>query len=172
MNRFLRSLAFLSLLFAGASLAGLALAQGHRPPGAPPPGFPRPGAQPPATTAPKPNAPTASPPPAAQLHSPTKEEVKTATGEEFFIVASIDLPKSQLLVKRPTEVTELMLITPQTKLLSDTGQTLKLSDFRAGDTVWALANGSGPQVTAKQIRKGQMTVADLHRYYLDYPEIR
>jgi hypothetical protein len=171
MNRFLRFLAFLSLLFAGASLAGLAFAQGHRPPGAPPPGFPRPGTQAPPTTPPQSNAPNATPP-APGLHSPTKEEVKTVTGEEFFIVASIDLPKSQLLVKRPTEVTELMLITPQTKLLSDTGQSLKLSDFRAGDTVWALATGSGPQVTAKQIRKGQMTLADLHRYYLDYPEIR
>lgn len=172
MNRLLRSFAFLSLLFAGASLAGLALAQGHRPPGAPPPGFPRPGAQAPVTTPPQANAPNATAPVAGQLRSTTKEEVKTATGEEFFIVASIDLPKSQLLVKRPTEVTELMLITPQTKLLSDTGQSLKLSDFRAGDTIWALATGTGAQVTATQIRKGQMTVANLHRYYLDYPEIR
>lgn len=171
MNRFLRSLAFLSLLFAGASLVGLAFAQGHRPPGAPPPGFPRPGAQAPAATPPQPNAPNATAPPAA-IHSPTKEEVKTASGEEFYIIASIDLPKSQMLVKRATEVTELMLITPQTKMLSDTGQPLKLSDFRAGDTVWALASGSGAQLTAKQIRKGEMTLADLHRYYLDYPEIR
>ena len=162
MNRFLRSLAFLFLLFAGASLVGLAFAQGHRPPGA----------QPPATAAPQSNAPNATAPPPAQIHSPAKEEVKTASGEEFYIIASIDLPKSQMLVKRATEVTELMLITPQTKMLSDTGQPLKLSDFRAGDTVWALAGGAGAQLTAKQIRKGEMTLADLHRYYLDYPEIR
>ncbi|MBZ5503198.1 MAG: hypothetical protein LAN59_13340, partial [Acidobacteriia bacterium] len=40
---------------------------------------------------------------------------KTSTGEEFFIVASVDLIKSQLLLKRPSEVTMLMKSNEKTK---------------------------------------------------------
>ena len=96
---------------------------------------------------------------------------KTPAGEEFFIVASVDQTKSQLLLKRPTEVTLLMKINEKTQFADEAGKPMKLSDFRAGDTVWVRAS-SGTEPTALGIRKGQMTVSDLHRYYLDYPEIK
>lgn len=97
---------------------------------------------------------------------------KTPTGEQFFIVASVDLQKSQLLLKHPTEVTLLAHVDDKTKYLDSAGKPTQLSNLRAGDTVWVtLSNGSsGP--TAVQVRKGEMTVAELHRYYLDYPEIK
>jgi hypothetical protein len=97
---------------------------------------------------------------------------KTGTGEEFFIVASVDQAKSQFLLKRPTEVTLLVKVGDRTQYLDDKGKPIKLSDFRAGDTVWVTSSGGGDEPTATRIRKGQMTIADLHRYYLDYPEIK
>jgi hypothetical protein len=94
---------------------------------------------------------------------------KTPAGEEFFIVASVDVPKSQLLLKRPTEVTLLMKVTDKTQYQDEAGKPLKLSDFHAGDTVWvASAAAQNGEPVATRVRKGPMTVADLHRYFLDY----
>jgi len=97
---------------------------------------------------------------------------KTPAGEQFFIVASVDLQKSQLLLKYPTEVTVLMHVGDSTKFEDNSGQPLKLSDFRAGDTVWVNSRTGGEEITAARVRKGGMNVADLHRYYLSYAEIR
>jgi hypothetical protein len=49
---------------------------------------------------------------------------------------------------------------------------MNLSDFRAGDTVWVTSGKTSDGAVALKVRKGQMTVADLHRYYLDFPEIK
>jgi len=96
---------------------------------------------------------------------------KNSGGEEFFIVASVDLVKSQVLLKRASEVTVLMKVSDKTQLADSAGKPIKLADLRAGDTLWVTSsNGDAP--LALRIRKGQMTVADLHRYYLDYPEIK
>lgn len=100
------------------------------------------------------------------------QEKKTAAGEEFFIVASIDQSKSQLLLKRPTEVTSLAKVTPKTQYLDEKGKPITLSDLRAGDTVWAVTTGGDENLTITRLRKGPMTVAQLHQYYLDYPEIK
>jgi hypothetical protein len=130
-----------------------------------------PGGTPPAGQRPPLQAPTARPPLAQQdsIQGPGK---KTPAGEQFFIVASIDLQKSQMLLKRPTEVTLLARVDDKTQFLDETGQPIKLSNLRAGDTVWVnLSNGSSG-ATATRVRKGQMALADLHRYYLDYPEIK
>ncbi|MGA2511730.1 MAG: hypothetical protein ABSG27_16040 [Candidatus Acidiferrales bacterium] len=97
---------------------------------------------------------------------------KNSTGEAFYIVASLDQQKSQLLLKRPSEVTLLMKVGDETQLADETGKPLKLTDLRAGDTVWVISSGDPSAPTAVHIRKGQMAVADLHRYYLDYPEIK
>ncbi len=87
--------------------------------------------------------------------------------EEFFIVSSIDTKKQQVLLKRPTEVTELMLVTEKTAFLDEQGKPLRLSDFRAGDTVYATSysDSSGARV-ARRLRKGPMTVKGLRRSYL------
>jgi hypothetical protein len=95
---------------------------------------------------------------------------KNVSSEEFFIVSAVDVSKSQLLLKRPTEVTLLMFTSERTQFLEENGKTLKLSDFRAGDTVWVISTAAaeGKQL-ALRIRKGPMTLADLHRLYLDLP---
>jgi hypothetical protein len=107
-------------------------------------------------------------PPAAS--GPSPQGKKTSAGEKFYIVASLDQSKSQLLLKLPSEVTMLMGVTPTTPIQDENGAPLKLSDLRTGDTVWVTSSGS--DAAAAHIRKGRMTIADLHRYYLDYPAIK
>jgi hypothetical protein len=157
MNKRLRYTVFALALLVGSALAPNVRAQTGKMPmhGA------KPGTRP---------APPLAPPPARTGAS--VEDKKTAAGESFFIVASVDQAKSQFLLKRPTEVTLLVTVNANTKYLDDSGQPLKSGDFRAGDTIWLTSSGGGDEPTAVRIRKGQMTVADLHRYYLDYSEIK
>src|SRR5579863_5306694 len=117
MNRTFRlaKLAFIPLGVAVFALAGHAQTNNR-------PTHPRPNMVPPTSTAPgNANALTSpaglapsrvSMPASAYATIPGK---KTAAGEQFFIVASIDLQKSQLLLKYPTEVTLLAKATDQTK---------------------------------------------------------
>lgn len=96
----------------------------------------------------------------------------TAAGEHFFIIGSVDQAQQQILLKWPTEVTLLLKVTPDTKFASEAGKPLKLGDFRAGDTVWVIYNGAGVTATADHVRAGIMSVADLHKYFLDYAVIK
>ncbi len=149
-----------------ASSGPQAQTQGRRfPPGHMPPGqMPAGGAQLPPQTQ------TSRIPP-DELATATAGK-NTPTGEQFFIVASVDLQKSQLLLKHPTEVTLLAHVDDKTKYLDSAGKPTQLSNFRAGDTVWVTLSNGSSGATATQVRKGEMTVAELHRYYLNYPEIK
>ncbi len=99
------------------------------------------------------------------------QEKKTRPGEEFFLVSSIDLAKSQLVLMRPTEVTVLMRVTPKTTFVDEKGKAMQVTDLRAGDTVWvASTKGDEETQVALRIRKGPMTLQDLHRIYLDFPQ--
>ena len=158
MNKIVHSLVlfvFVSILF----MPGAALAQNH-PAGAHPRTRPMTSPTRTLTTPPMPVA------------SPSKEVVKTASGEQYFIIASIDRQNSQMLLKRPTEVTVLVKLSPNAKYLNAAGKAITLASFRAGDTVWAKLSGDTVEPTVTQMRNGEMTVADLHRYYLDYPVIK
>ncbi len=92
-----------------------------------------------------------------------------AAGEEFFIISSVDAKKQQIVLKRPTEVTEIIRVTDKTTYLGEDGKPLQLKDFRAGDTVYVTVTASreGSPV-ALRIRKGIMTVDELHRRYLKF----
>ncbi len=92
-------------------------------------------------------------------------------GEEFLIISSVDQAKHQVVCKKPTEVTVLIMISDRTSIRDEYAKTLKLTDLRAGDTVWMAATSphSEGRRTAISIRKGPMTVEALHRLYLDFP---
>jgi hypothetical protein len=93
---------------------------------------------------------------------------KNASGEEFFIVSAVDQSKSQLLLKRPTEITVLMQVNERSVFLDEAGKNLKLADFRAGDTLWVTSTAdAGGKHVAVRIRKGPMTMQELHKLYLD-----
>jgi hypothetical protein len=161
MNKTLPLAAFALPLLAGIAISPAAAQTNSHPM------HPRPGMMAPTAAAPL----TARPRVFSSAYS-TIPGKKTAAGEQFFIVASIDLQKSQLLLKYPTEVTLLAKTTDQTKFVDDSGNSIKLSDLRTGDTVWLTSAGAADSTMALKVRKGEMSVADLHRYYLDYSEIR
>ncbi len=97
---------------------------------------------------------------------------KNSRGESFYIVASVDRAKSQVLLKLPTEITTMMKVDDKTQFTDATGKAIKLADLRTGDTVWVSSSGPAAEPTATHITIGPMTVALLHQLYLDYPEIK
>ena len=95
---------------------------------------------------------------------------KNAQGEEFFIVSSVDLQKHQVVLMRPTQLTVVATIGPQTSYLSEKGQKLDVKAMKAGDTVWAITKKERDgTVTAVRLRQGAMTATDLHKLYLSNP---
>ncbi len=88
--------------------------------------------------------------------------------DEFFIISSVNLKKNQLVLKRPTEVTVLMEVNEQTVCLNESGKPIHLKDLRAGDTVFvASRHGSDGNSVATRIRKGYMTLGEVHSRYLN-----
>ncbi len=90
-----------------------------------------------------------------------------AQPETFFIISSVDIRKKQLVLKRPTEVTELMQVTDKTICLDEQGKPIQFKELHAGDTVYVTSAPSslGPR-TVRRVRRGPMTVEELHRRYL------
>ena len=85
---------------------------------------------------------------------------------DFFIIWSVDSAKNELLLKLPTEVTEVVRVNTKTRYLDGADKPIKLDDLRAGDTIYVLFSGSGQNRVAQRIRKGPMTVEELRRRYL------
>jgi hypothetical protein len=85
---------------------------------------------------------------------------------DFFIVSSIDLAKKQILLKRPTEVTELMRVDGETRYFEERGKPIRLTDLRAGDTVFITSRPTSGQSVAITIHKGPMTLDVLRERYL------
>src|SRR5260370_957552 len=73
------------------------------------------------------------------VKSPSRD---VSTSGEFFIISSVDLDKRQILLKLPTEVTQLMRVDDRTRYLDARGKAIKLPDLRAGDTVYITSNRS------------------------------
>ena len=89
--------------------------------------------------------------------------------EEFFIVSSADSGKGLMVVKRPTEVTLTMGLTEKTRCRDEQGKPIRATDLRAGDTVFIASDRSASgQPVAASIRRGPMTVPELHRRYLRF----
>lgn len=89
----------------------------------------------------------------------------TSSGD-FFIISSVDLGRQQLLLKFPTEVTEVMRVNDDTRYFDERGKPIKLADLRAGDTVYVTSTRGGQGSVAVRVRKGPMTLEELHRRYL------
>jgi hypothetical protein len=89
--------------------------------------------------------------------------------DEFFIISSVDVARSRLVLKRPTEVTVVMNVTGRTTMRGERGELLRLGALRAGDTIYAMArtNPNG-ELNASSIRRGPMTLEELHRRYLGF----
>jgi hypothetical protein len=91
----------------------------------------------------------------------------TQTRDEFFIISSVNLPKHQLVLKLPTEVTMQMTVDSKTAIVGENGQQMNLGELRSGDTVY-ITYVTGPEgENALKIRLGPMTVQELHQRYLN-----
>ena len=89
--------------------------------------------------------------------------------EEFFIVSSVDSAKGLMVVKRPTEVTLTMGFTEKTRCRDEQGKPIRATDLRAGDTVFIASDRSASgRAVAASIRRGPMTVPELHLRYLRF----
>lgn len=105
------------------------------------------------------------------LVSPGRAEKQStsspASAEDFFLVTSVDPRKKQLVLKRPTEVTELVRVTEKTTYLDEQGKAIAFKDLRAGDTIYVVSSHGAEGVRlASRIRKGPMTLDELRRRYL------
>ena len=89
-----------------------------------------------------------------------------AVTDDFFIVSSIDVAQNRLVLKRPSEVTVLVRVTEETSYRSEQNRPLQLGDLRAGDTVFIRLGTGTESDLAKSVRRGPMTVEELHRRYL------
>jgi hypothetical protein len=96
-----------------------------------------------------------------------KSTPNTATTGDFFIISSVDLAKQQLLLKRPTEVTEVMSVDDNTHYFDEHGKAIQLAALRAGDTIYIQSTRRADGALAQSIRLGPMTVEELHRRYLN-----
>jgi hypothetical protein len=66
-----------------------------------------------------------------------------------------------------------MKVTDKTQFVDANGKPFQLTGLRSGDTVWVTSTRSDTgDKTAVRIRKGPITVPDLHRFFLVYAEIR
>jgi hypothetical protein len=95
-----------------------------------------------------------------------KVAVTVNSGDQFFIISSVDSAKKQLLLKEPTEITEVLQVNDNTRYADKNGKAIQFSDLRAGDTVFIRTGKSPAGKVAMSIRKGPMTVEELHRRYL------
>lgn len=87
--------------------------------------------------------------------------------DRFYIISSVDAKKKQIVLKLPTEVTEVVEVTPATIYRDEKGKPLRFEDLRAGDTVYAtVIQNAGGHLTVVHIRRGPMTLEELHRRYL------
>jgi hypothetical protein len=88
------------------------------------------------------------------------------TRDEFFIISSVNLPKHQLVLKLPTEVTMQMTVDSKTMIVGEDGQKMNLGELRSGDTVYITYVTGSEGESALKIRLGPMTVKELHQRYL------
>jgi uncharacterized protein (UPF0297 family) len=88
------------------------------------------------------------------------------TADEFFLISSVNLPKHQMVLKLPTEVTMQLKVNEKTVILDEKGQHLTLGNLRSGDTAYITFRQNAEGATAVKIRLGPMTVEELHRRYL------
>lgn len=97
----------------------------------------------------------------------SKQRKSFKSTEDFFIISSIDAGSRRIVLKRPTEVTLVMLVTGQTSYWTEQGRRAQLSDLRAGDTAYiAFIQEPGGGPTALTIKLAPMTVQELQRRYL------
>jgi hypothetical protein len=91
------------------------------------------------------------------------------TGDEFFVISSIDRTKHVLVLLQATEISQIMNIGDKTLFADEHGKALKLTDLRSGDTVYIVSHKQQDgSLIADKVTEGTMTVSELRRRYVPY----
>jgi hypothetical protein len=103
------------------------------------------------------------------LRAAERAQDEATSREDFFIISSVDAAKKQIVLKRPTEVTELIRVSEKTVYLDEQGKAIEFKSLRAGDTVY-VSSSPGPdgKRIVNRIRRGPMTLEELHRRYVPF----
>jgi hypothetical protein len=100
----------------------------------------------------------------------TPKSPSDSRGEQFYIISSVDMQKHQMVLMLPTQLTVVANADDNSVFLGEQGQKLALKDLHAGQTVWAtLRKDKSGQTSIARLREGAMSIAQLHKLYLDYP---
>jgi hypothetical protein len=87
----------------------------------------------------------------------------TSGNDEFFVVSSVE--KTTLVLLYPTETTATITVNDKTQIVDENGKALKVSDLRAGDTIFVTYSTVSGALLATHVRKGMMTTAELRKRY-------
>lgn len=99
--------------------------------------------------------------------SPPSRE--NSVGDEFFIISSVDAKQKQIVLKRPTEVTQVVKVDKGTVFLNSDGKPIPFSALRAGDTGYVvLKHDPKDGNVVARIRLGPMTLEEVHKRYLNF----
>jgi hypothetical protein len=91
------------------------------------------------------------------------------TGDQFFVISSIDRTKHLLVLLQATEITEIMNTTDKTQYFAMNGKPEKLTDLRSGDCVYVVFHKEKDgSLTVDKVTQGVMTVAELRKRYVPY----
>lgn len=93
---------------------------------------------------------------------------QTKSADEFYLVSSVDRAHNILVLMHPWQVTQTVTVNDKTQYVDDQGKPIKVTDLRAGDTIFATTHTDKGNVVVDKIRKGVMTVAELRKRYLPY----
>jgi hypothetical protein len=103
---------------------------------------------------------------ALALPAAARPAASSTAGADFYIVSSIDRAHHRLVLRKPTEVTLAMAVSPETTYRDEAGHRITLEDMRAGATVWIRTKTLNGRMTAADVQLGPMTVEELQRRYL------
>jgi hypothetical protein len=96
-------------------------------------------------------------------------QTSAKSGDEFFVISSIDRTKHLLVLLQATEISETMSVGDKTQFFDERGKALKLTDLRSGDTVYITSHKQQDgSLIADKVREGTMTVSELRRRYVPY----
>jgi hypothetical protein len=94
-------------------------------------------------------------------------QVQAKSGsDEFFVISSVDKMHNTMILLLPTEITATIGVSDKTKYTDENGKSIKLSDFRTGDTIFVSYTTQGGAQIATSVRKGMMTTAEMRKRYL------
>jgi hypothetical protein len=108
-------------------------------------------------------------PPASATKPAARQPSERQAREDFYIIISVNQAEKSLVLKLPTEVTTSMKVSDQTAYVNENGQSITFADLHAGDTVYVVHRRvTDNEEVAVRIRKGPMTVQELHRRYVPF----